>query len=271
MNISANTKISELIKANPDCIEAIVSINKHFEKLRNPILRKILASRVTIADASKIGGCKVEDFFKKLLPLGFVVANGTIQTSSESANLQHPAFMKNTTPENTTTLDVRAELASGRDPFQKIMQTLAAMPPENTLLIINTFEPVPLINILNKKGFEHYTEEGENKTTYTYLKNSGAANITKPDILSSQHSKGDFKTVAGKYTNKTIFVDVRNLEMPLPMITILRELESLPQDYALFVNHKKIPQFLFPELVEKNFDWLIDEVSEGDVKLLIFK
>ncbi|MDX5436888.1 MAG: DUF1858 domain-containing protein, partial [Pontibacter sp.] len=56
MEIAANTKISAILKANPDAIEAIAAINRHFEKLRNPLLRKILASRVTIADAARIGG-----------------------------------------------------------------------------------------------------------------------------------------------------------------------------------------------------------------------
>ena len=42
MQIAANTKISVLIKENPAAIDAIATINKHFEKLRNPVLRKIL-------------------------------------------------------------------------------------------------------------------------------------------------------------------------------------------------------------------------------------
>ncbi|WP_460879947.1 hypothetical protein [Pontibacter rugosus] len=36
MEIAANTKIAALIKENEKAIEAIASINKHFEKLRNP-------------------------------------------------------------------------------------------------------------------------------------------------------------------------------------------------------------------------------------------
>ncbi|HRO73030.1 MAG TPA: DUF1858 domain-containing protein, partial [Saprospiraceae bacterium] len=71
--INANTRISTLLKQHPDALEAIVSISKKFEKLRNPLLRKLMASRTSISMASKIGGCKVEDFFEKLKPLGFVI------------------------------------------------------------------------------------------------------------------------------------------------------------------------------------------------------
>jgi len=54
MEINENTKISTIIAHNPDAIEKIVSIAKHFEKLRIPVLRKVLASRVSIKQAAKI-------------------------------------------------------------------------------------------------------------------------------------------------------------------------------------------------------------------------
>ncbi len=66
-------------------------------------------------------------------------------------------------------------------------------------------------------------------------------------------------------------MDVRNLEMPLPMMTILEAIENLPGDYALFVYHKRIPVFLLPELASKGFEYRINEISNGEVHLLIFK
>lgn len=273
MNITSDTKISTLINANPASIEAIASINKHFEKLRNPILRKILASRITIADASKIGGCTIDDFFKKLLPLGFVVSSYPVKATNDTLPAAaRPDFMQKINTDNIITLDVRDHLASGKDPFQKIIQTLASMPSESILLLINTFEPIPLINILKKKGFEYYTEAQDSNTIYTYLKNTGNKTLkglrdTEPPAARSV----DFAKTVEKYKSKMKEIDVRSLEMPLPMITILHELEVLPEGYALFVNHKKIPQFLLPELKEKNFCWLIDDAGEGDIKLLIFR
>ena len=63
MTINANTKIAVLLKHHPDALDAIISISSKFEKLRNPILRKIMAGRTSIAMASKIGGCELDDFF----------------------------------------------------------------------------------------------------------------------------------------------------------------------------------------------------------------
>jgi len=291
MTISATTKISALIKANPDSIEAIVAINKHFEKLRNPILRKILASRVTIADAAKIGKCSVNDFFEKLIPLGFVVSPdpAEIPKNAKTAK-ERPVFMQKISADNTVTLDVRAGLASGNDPFQKIMETLASMAPDNFLLIINTFEPSPLINVLKRKGFDYYTEEVQKDLFHTYFGNTAAPTdlpkgeesrnpcLPYPDSAGCSSSPlgrsggaNDFDNRLDTFIGKMKTIDVRHFEMPLPMVTILQELENLNNQEALFVHHKKIPQFLLPELEERGFKWLIREDGEGDVKLLIYR
>jgi TusA-related sulfurtransferase len=66
-------------------------------------------------------------------------------------------------------------------------------------------------------------------------------------------------------------LDVRDLEMPLPMITILDEMEELVEGQSLLVHHKKVPQYLLPELIERQFKIWITEIEEGYVKLLIHK
>lgn len=40
MIITENTRISEIIKHDSRTIDVIASINKHFKKLKNPVLRK---------------------------------------------------------------------------------------------------------------------------------------------------------------------------------------------------------------------------------------
>lgn len=272
MIINQNTKISAIIKENPDVIEAIVSINKHFEKLRNPILRKILASRVTIADAAKIGGTTIQTIFEKLAPLGFFCEEGSsIYVEKENPV---PEFFKTLTKKNLQELDVRKDLELGKDPFNKIMDVLAQMPDKYTLKLINTFEPLPLIHLLQKKGYSSYTVIKESNVVYTYLKYTGEKpNASQKDnfaILQKGNSE-EIDQLLKRYQSKIKIIDVRDLEMPLPMTTILDELKKLPSDTLLYVNHKKIPQYLLPEIQEKGYKWVINEIKEGDVKILIYK
>jgi hypothetical protein len=59
--------------------------------------------------------------------------------------------------------------------------------------------------------------------------------------------------------------------MPLPMITILDELDELEKDRALFVYHKRIPVFLLPEMKERKMDFRIKEMGINEFHILIFR
>ena len=76
MTINANTKIASLLKHNADALEAIVSISPKFTKLRNPILRKVIAARTSIAMASKLGGCSATDIPQLTVAPGPEAPNG---------------------------------------------------------------------------------------------------------------------------------------------------------------------------------------------------
>ncbi|TZF84802.1 DUF2249 domain-containing protein [Pedobacter sp. BS3] len=265
MLINSNTKIAAILKHNPQAIDAIIGISPKFEKLRNPLLRKLIAGRTSIAMAAKIGGCTVNDFFTGLQALGFDI-DATAPVLAEDAG-DKPAFMASLTPEQLVVLDVRPMLAQGNDPLQAILSQVKALPAGRILKIINTFEPTPLIAMLEKKGFTTYVDTMDSNLVETYFyKQQETAGNEQPVI-----KKADWDDMVQKFTGKLQTVDVRTLEMPLPMHTILEALDSLPEDKALYVYHKRIPVFLLPELTDRGFDYRIKEVSDGEVHLLIFK
>src|ERR1039457_1323411 len=105
MLININTKIAALLKHNPLALDAIITINPKFEKLRNPLLRKLMAGRTSILRASKIAGCQPEDFFVKLNPLGFEMEHA--EPNANPTNDEVPLFLKNIEPEQIVAFDVR--------------------------------------------------------------------------------------------------------------------------------------------------------------------
>ena len=163
--ITKDTKISTLINENEASIDAIATVNKNFSKLRNPFLRKMLASRVSISDAAKIGDTTADEILQKLVSIGFEIEK------SEESNLtddnKKPTI--NMTRNKIVELDARPILAGGVDPFKQIMEKLKLMKADETLLIINTFEPVPLLNVLRSKGYEYEVERPEPGIVHTYL------------------------------------------------------------------------------------------------------
>ncbi len=57
--------------------------------------------------------------------------------------------------QNIVTLDVREDIRNGREPFSRIMRTVAGLGSDEKLLLIAPFEPVPLLRVLKSQGFEH--------------------------------------------------------------------------------------------------------------------
>ncbi|MBS1548683.1 MAG: DUF2249 domain-containing protein [Bacteroidetes bacterium] len=271
MLINEQTKIAALLKHHPDALETIITISPDFKKLRNPILRKLMAGRTSIAMASKIGGCQPEDFFKALAPLGFEVdVDRTIEPEENTDRKPLPDILKNISKEKIVVFDVRDMLASGSDPLKLIQQKIKELQKDEILQIINTFEPVPLIKLLEKQGFQSFVDVVSDNQIDTYFYSSGKEINTAFSNSDTNEESSDWGILLNKYKNNTVEIDVRHLEMPMPMMTILENLETLPVGKALFVHHKRIPVFLLTELKERNFDYRIKEIQEGEVYLLIF-
>jgi len=172
--------------------------------------------------------------------------------------------------ENIVELDVRPILAGGVDPFEKIMETLKEMGDTQTLEIINTFEPVPLLNVLKGKGYDYKTERPDDGSIHTFLfkkqENTVERNETK-----ETNAELSFEDLEKKYSGKLKEIDVRDLEMPMPMVTILEEIEKLSEGEALYVHHKRLPQYLLPELEDRNYNLVKKEIDEDNLKIIIFK
>lgn len=273
MTINEQTKIAALLKHHPDALETIISLAPDFKKLRNPILRKLMAGRTSISMASKIGRVKPEDFFNALAPLGFEVDRTKKISEEVPENKPIPEYLQKVNSEQIVRFDVREILASGSDPLKQIQQKIKALHSGEALLIINNFEPVPLIKLLEKQGFESYVKYIDQDTIETYFYKTGISPVNEgtTEIESEISTSGDWDQMLKHFENNLQEIDVRHLEMPMPMMTILEALENIEENKALYVHHKRIPVFLLSELKDRHFEYRIKEIQEGEVYLLIFK
>ena len=267
MKIDANTKISKILKKNPEAIEVIAGINKHFRKLRNPILRRALAPRVTIKDAAKIGGVSVDLFLRKLKEIGFEVEQHQ-KIEHKTENPSQMLSLKDKKP--TLTLDVRPDIEAGNDPFKRIMTTIKDLKEGDLIEVINSFEPIPLINLLRQKGFAAEVDRPEPGVVVTYLRKGDKAETPDANQTPPRH-QDDFDQTVHSFGDQLKVIDVRMMQMPEPMVTILSELETLPKDFGLLVHHKKFPKFLMAELATRNYKLIEKEIDANNMDLIIFK
>lgn len=262
--IDQHTKIAFLIRNHPDALETIIRISPKFNKLRNPVLRKLLAGRASISMAAAVAGCSVNEFLDRMKPLGFQSSSGTSTAEIKKA----PAWLLNAKPGTIVDLDVREFLQKDRDPLPHIMKKLRSVKKGQILKIINSFEPRPLMDLLEKQGYDSFAEKMDPQLVETYFFRRGDE-TSIPEVKTVATT--DWEESLRHFEGRMEVVDVRPLEMPGPMMKILEELAKLPADKALFIYHKRIPLFLLPELAERKFTYRLKEISENEVHLLIFR
>jgi uncharacterized protein (DUF2249 family) len=266
MIISADTKIGTVITANPLAIDVLAAANSHFNKLKNPLLRKILAPRVTIAEAARIGNCPVDLILDSLAKIGFEIS----RKGSIAEHMAPPSSIAVDDIKYDVLMDVREELARGTDPFNTIMKRLKTLAAGETLLLINSFEPFPLIRILREKGYQISVKNLQPDIVHTYITKMEEGTLpASPDAMPATDEQL-FEKVLQQYQGRFIETDVRALEMPQPMISILNSLDQLPENMALYVYHKKVPVFLLPELKERNFAYAV-KPNDGGIIMIIFR
>ncbi|RZA00528.1 MAG: DUF2249 domain-containing protein [Sphingobacteriaceae bacterium] len=270
LTINAQTKISQLLEVDRDLvINTLVGLNKNFSKLRNPVLRNLLVKRVSIADVCKISKTDIADFMLSMKQIGFQIAEETPVENTPLVLIK--TFQE---PLNYFELDVRSILAQDKDPLKEILASVKKLNDGQGLKLINTFEPLPLIHLLEGKGFSYRVEHTHPNMVVTYFSRSGNVpeetvtdSLTEPTIDDEQ-----FNQKLESFDDDSVkYIDVRNLEMPKPMLAILEQTPNLNSRSALFVYHKKIPVYLLPELEKQGLGYAFKTIGPGDVNMLIYK
>ncbi len=142
------------------------------------------------------------------------------------------------------------------------------------MCIINTFVPAPLIHLLEKSQAEKtYIKTVSDHEFHTYFlkrdKKTKSEHPTESNMI--MDDKNSFDEVYHRFSpDRKKVIDVSHLEMSLPMLTILGELEELPEDAALYIHYKRVPIYLLEELADGDFEVHIQSIDEGNVKKIIF-
>ncbi len=275
MVISEHTRVAEVIKANADSIAAIAALAKPLRKLNNPLLRRVMAPRVTLAEAAAIGGCSLADIRAALEPLGFQFAADESAAGPEIPKpVRQPDWLACAGDTEKDLFDVRGIIESGDDPLKAIVQRYRALPPGNLLCIINSFIPYPLLSLLDKKGAKSYVETVAANEHHTWFFKPRVVLREETETATTDrvvmHDKESFEQVLAAYPEaQRVKLDVRPLPMPLPMETILETLPALAPNQVLYIQHKRVPLHLLEELADQAYTAHIHEVGEGDVRMLI--
>ncbi|HEY7610454.1 MAG TPA: DUF2249 domain-containing protein [Alphaproteobacteria bacterium] len=262
--VTRDTTIARALAADPGLLERLVAFNPAFRKLKNPILRRTMARLATFADAARVAGVPLEALLD--------VANGAAPQATPAADAgaakaaasvaPAPDWVRALDHATATHLDVRPILASGEDPFAKIMAVVAKLPPGAILMLEAPFDPAPLRRVLAGKGFAEHAECLAPDHWRVYFRKTPGE--SRPAAAGPPAAGPRIWRDAG-----IAHIDVRGLNPPEPMLAILRLLEQPDCSATVIVHHEREPMFLYPELDERGWRHEVVAGEPGEVRLAL--
>lgn len=171
------------------------------------------------------------------------------------------------------TLDVRAALKEGKDPFGVIMEHVKKTPEDGAFRLIAPFRPTPLFNALGKQGWIHWIELEKDAVWYIWFFKADASEAGQASAQPATES--DSKTQAAylqrddpefmerlEVRGDTWILDVRSMTPPEPMRLTLAALERMPKNVSMIQINERAPQFLFEALEERGLAYSVEEVLD---------
>ena len=280
--ITAAWKIHDVLQRYPQMLDVLVALSPAFGKLRNPLLRRVQSRLVTVEQAARIAGLDPDDLVRRLnAALGVAPAEPAPPAAPGGPARPAPAHAVDRAVVErapvAVDLDVRPYHARGEEPFTAIMAAARQVPPGRALRLRNTFEPVPLYDVLGRQGFVHCARQlGPEDWEVLFLRAEGAAGseaAVDPGAPSVEGGPegGARDDARWEAPAATVTVDVSDLVPPEPMVRILEALDRLPPGETLLVQHVRRPVFLYPRLDALGYEHETRELGPGRVEIRIRK
>ena len=257
--ISGDIPLGRLLDEHPELVEVLASYHPHFKQLRNKLLRRVMAPRVTVAQAARIAGVSADDLLttlRRVVEEGDPTPHPALPPEGRGNVEPRPAALTEVPESRQRHLDVREDIRRNQEPFARIMAAVKALGPDEVLVLRAPFEPIPLYDVLGKRGLAHWTEcRAPDDWSVWFYRGAGGA---------PREAAG-----AAPVERRSPVLDVRGLEPPQPMVRILEELERLEPGQQIEVLHERRPMFLYPQLDERGFTHETDEPGPGLVRIVI--
>lgn len=167
LQITPQTIVADLLNKYPMLEDKLIEIAPVFKKLKNPVLRKTIAKVTSLKQAAVIGNVTLPDLINELRK---EIGQETLVYAKEevSVNSDKPDWV--TERNIKLTHDAREDLDNGVHPVSKVIKDIESISGDELYLLITPFIPLPLIDIVNKKGFIAHSKKTDENKFSTFIK-----------------------------------------------------------------------------------------------------
>jgi uncharacterized protein (DUF2249 family) len=262
--ISGDTTVARLLDEHPALLDFLVTYHEHFARLRDEALRTMMAPRVTVSEAARMAGVDPGELLHALRRAAGEPddASAGAGDAAAAAPQPMPIALAALPAERRVDLDLREDIRRGEEPFARIMAAVKRLGEDEALVIRTPFEPIPLYDVLGKRGLAHWTETRAADDCAVWFYRAAVARMA--DVCPAMTDEPAAEAPAPR----TVTLDVRGLEPPLPMVLVLERLEALRAGEQLEIFHDRRPMFLYPQLESRGFVHETEE-SEGLVRIRV--
>lgn len=258
--ITADWKVSDVLRQHPALLQVLIDQSPAFKHLRNPIARSVQTRLVSVGQAARIGGLDPSALVHTLNRAAGLVLDAE---PVDVAGQEPPLAAVDVAGPIAEELDVRPLLERGEEPFGAIMAAARRVPLGAALRLRASFEPVPLYEVLGRRGFAVAGRQLAPDDWEIVFTHHGAAaddgEVAAAPVVPEEVNEDD----------NVVHLDVRGLEPPEPMVRILEAARSLEVHQLLVVEHHRRPMYLYPQLDARGLAHETHELGPGHVRLVI--
>ncbi len=167
-SINPDTKVGALLDNYPELEAVLIQMAPAFDKLRNPILRKTVAKVASLRQIAQGGNVPLSELISKLRKTVGVEDTATQTGEAEVILTQPPVWFAS--GKIVKSFDARALIDAGENPLPQVMPFIQALKKGEILELITPFAPVPMIDLMQQKGYQIYKQKlnsGVVKTFFT--------------------------------------------------------------------------------------------------------
>jgi len=164
--ITPKTRVGELLDTYPELESVLMDLAPAFKKLQNPVLRRTVGKVATLQQAAALGNVSLSEIINTLrLEVGQVLFDGT-EIHSE-INEEEPSWFDE--EKVKTRFDATQLINAGQNPMHAVLENLDRIGQEDIFLLVTPFIPAPIIELISKKGYDHYCMKKNEDVFHTFF------------------------------------------------------------------------------------------------------